>query len=137
MPVLVLGAVLLGLAAAWFWLDDIGPHNSDVSKPRAVNQAAGAAGESKGSVPSAGPSALAEAPTQAASVATASDASMRTTSPQPDPFKNFLDTHGTDAAPGQSAQENHLAPSDPFKAALEESEKQRAAARASPFSVPR
>jgi hypothetical protein len=133
MPVFVLSAVLFGFAAAWFWLDDMGPHNGDVSKPRAVDQAAGAAGESKGSVPSAGPS----APAQAASASAASDAAMRTASPQPDPFKNFLDTHGTDAAPGQSAQENHLAPSDPFKAALEESEKRTAAASASPFGTPR
>jgi len=134
MPALVFGAVVLGSGAAWFWLDDTSPPASDVAKPRAVNQAAGAADQMNGSVSSSVPTA---APSRAGSVSATSGDAMRTASPQPDPFRNFLDTHGSDAAPGQAAQEIHLVPNDPFKAAFEEAAKRTAAARASPFGAPR
>jgi hypothetical protein len=58
---------------------------------------------------------------------------MRAASIQVDPFKSFLEAHRGASAPVQSLQPNQVPATDPFKAAVEESERQRAAGRASPF----
>lgn len=55
--------------------------------------------------------------------------------PQPDPFKRVLDAQGNTPLSKQPMPTDRQAPQDPFKQALEESNRQKAAAAVSPFGT--
>jgi hypothetical protein len=56
-------------------------------------------------------------------------------SPQPDPFKEVMNAQGITLPPRQPVAADRQPLQDPFKQALEESNRQRAAAAISPFAT--
>jgi hypothetical protein len=131
---LVFAALVLAVTGAglWFWIDDSRPDAA-----QAGDAAADTAPEAaKRPISVRSSDSAAPAPVGRVSAA-ASDAPARTASPQPDPFKGFLDASKANAAAAQSAHDHQPLPGNPFEAALQESQKRAKAASASPFGAPR
>jgi hypothetical protein len=127
-----LGAVLLGLAAAgfWLWLGDSGQESGGDATPAAVDQRAHPVAEMR---PSRAATSIEAVPAREAPAPAAPVAAQAAALPASDPFRSFLLARRAASAPMPSVPQNQAEIRDAFKAALEESERRRAAARASPF----
>jgi type IV secretory pathway VirB10-like protein len=127
-----LGAVVLALAAAglWLWFDESGPDNEGKAIPPAVDQRGSSAGEIL--PPRAAPP-IQAMPAREAPAPAAPAAAQAAALPASDPFRSFLEARLAASAPMPLVQQNQAAIRDAFKAALEESERRRAAESKSPF----
>jgi len=128
----VVSAILLGLAAAgfWLWLGDSGQGSDGDAMPAALDQH----GPPKVEIPlSTAAIPMERVPARPAPGAAAPVAAQTAALPASDPFRSFLQARRAASAPMPSVPPNQSEIQDAFKAALEESERRRAAARASPF----
>jgi hypothetical protein len=130
--VLALLAVLLVVGSVVVvWVDHSAPENpAPLAREKAPGNASSSAQADRA------PSSFPAEPGKVANPDAPSVGTMTPTdSPQPDPFKEFLKAQGNTLPPQQRAETDRPPLQDPFKQALEESNRRREAAAVSPFAT--
>jgi hypothetical protein len=130
---IVIGAVFLGMAAAgiWIWRGDGARDTGAAAAPAAIAPAR-PAGEVQ-QLPFAAPAPVAAQPPAAGAPPAVLASPGTPASGASDAFRRMLEAQPAASAPARAIQQAPPQGDNPFKAALEESERRRAAAQASPF----
>lgn len=137
-------ALILGLVAAAIWIGEgdtaadrdaatpiaVNPTGASVSEPPANGRAASG---TMNSTSSPDPVGSAAALASDGPVTATPRATTQTVPPPADPFKGFLESHSSASELGPPAPPSAQIQQDPFKRALEESQKRQMAAAISPF----